>query len=384
MANVFDYLSWRGDLSFRQSPFNPVDALIFCQLSYLPFDGIVPPPGRNTCISISTAAKNFAKKAEKNALERYIVFQNDPEFLKILGKSSRYKDCELHSYVNHIDEKQEKQFSAICINTGIETFAAYRGTDVSLVGWKEDLNMSFSDAVPSQLEAVSYLESAVKKISGPLLIGGHSKGGNLAVYAASSCSKKISKKIKNIYSFDAPGFHHRLIESEGFLRVQDRINLYIPQSSVVGMLFEHGKDFTVIKSSESGLYQHELYTWELTHNDMVRLSGLTQSSRFVDNTLREWIGGMDYEQRQQFIEALFTILNATQAKSVYELGSDWFKSAGKILQSLGNIDNSTRKIIRRTIAALFHAAKNNFDTLLVLKKPAKKIIERPIIAGQWE
>ena len=364
MAKIFDYLSWRGDLNFKQTPFNPVDALILCQLSYLPFDNIVPSPGRQAAISISQAALIFAEMEGKKALGGYIIFRDDPEFLKILGRSSRYKDCILHSYVNHIDEEQEKQFSAICIDIGRKTFISYRGTDVSIVGWKEDLNMSFSDAVPSQLEAASYLEAAAGNIKGPLLIGGHSKGGNLAVYAASSCSKKTCSRIKGIYSFDAPGFHHRLIKSEGFQRIQERINLFIPQSSVIGLLFEHGKDFTVIKSSQTGLLQHELYTWEVLHNDLVKLDELTQGSRFVDKTLKDWINGLDYGQRRVFIEALYDIFNATQAKSLIDLGTDWFKSAGKILHTLGNVDNSTKKVIRKTLAALFEAARNNFDTLL--------------------
>jgi hypothetical protein len=370
MAHIFDYLAWRGDLSFRQSPLNPVDALIFSQLSYLAFDNIVPAPGEDSEISISQAAQIFTKKHEKNALDGFIMFKDDPEFLKTLGKTNRFKDCILHSYVNHIDEKLEKQFSAVCVYMEPETFVVFRGTDVSLVGWKEDLNMSFTDAVPAQLEAVSYLETAAENTTGPLLVGGHSKGGNLAVYAASSAAKKIHRRITAIYSFDAPGFHRHLIESDGFREIKEKITLYIPQSSVVGMLFEHGKDSVVIKSSEYGLLQHELYSWEITCNDMVRLDTLTQSSRFVDNTLKDWMNSMDYEHRRQFIEALYTILSATQAKSVFDFGTDWFKTAGKMIQTLGNIDNSTKKVIKRTITALFKAAKNNFEAML---EPAVKL-----------
>jgi len=353
-------------LSFKHAPFNPVDALIFCQLSYLPFENIVPAQGGE--ISISSAARAFAAKQKENVLGGYVIFKDDPEFLKTLGASKRYEDCKMLRFVNNIDAAQEKQFSAICIHTGDLTFIAYRGTDVTLVGWKEDLNMSFIDAVPSQLEAVSYLETAAHNITGPLLIGGHSKGGNLAVYAASMCARETREKINAVYSFDAPGFHQHLVESEGFAEIRERINLYIPQSSVVGLLFEHGKDSAVVQSSETGLLQHELYSWQLTHNDMVRLDTITLGSRYVDKTLREWIGGMDYERRKDFSEALFAILNATQAKSLFDLGTDWFKTAGRMIQSLGNVDNATKKVIRRTIAALFEAAKNNFSTLLQPKE----------------
>ncbi|MCL2880023.1 MAG: DUF2974 domain-containing protein [Treponema sp.] len=372
MANIFDYLAWRGDLSFGQAPFNPVDAMIFCQLSYLPFDAIVPSPADDSGITVTEAAKIFIRKQEKDELGGDIIFRDDPGFLQVLGSTIRFRDCLLYRYVNHIDEEQEKQFSAVCINTGEFTFLAYRGTDVSLVGWKEDMNMSFIDGVPSQLEAVSYLENTAKQIKGNLILGGHSKGGNLAVYAASSAPEKIRKKIRHIYSFDAPGFHHRIIQSGGFREIKEKISLYIPQSSVVGLLFEHGKDFIVIKSSQSGILQHEMYTWELTYDDMVRLDTITRSSRFVDKTLREWIGGMDHEHREIFIDAMYTILNATQAKSVLDLGSDWFKASRKMIQTLGNIDDDTKKVIRRTIAALFEAARNNFSALLPYRVPKNR------------
>ena len=364
MAHLFDYLAWRGDLSFAQDPFNPVDALIFCQLSYLPFDNIIPPPGGNAGISIAAAAEIFSQKHKKKALDGYIQFKDDPELLQTLGGSNRFKDCMLHSFVNNIDEAQEKQFCALCINNGEATGIAYRGTDVSLVGWKEDLNMSFIDVIPSQREAVSYLETIAHNTTGPLLVGGHSKGGNLAVYAASSAAHSIQKRIKRIYTLDAPGFDRRMIASEGYQKIKELIISYIPQSSVIGLLFEHGEDSTVIQSSQTGLLQHDLYSWELRYNDMVKLETLDQGSRFADKTLKGWINSMDTEHRQQFVEALFAILSATQAKSLLDLGSDWFNAAVKMLQSLGNIDPSTRKVIRRAISALFKAAKDNFDTLI--------------------
>jgi hypothetical protein len=378
MANVFDYLFWRGDLSFAQSPFNPVDNIIFSQLSYFPLDGIVPGPDTDGGITIDLAAKIITERLRHDSfLTQAMMFKEDPAFISALGSSNRFRNCSLRGFINHIDISQEKQFSALSIITGDgSSFIAYRGTDATLVGWKEDFNMSFNASVPAQLEAVSYLERMAKNIRGPLQIGGHSKGGNLAVYAASFCDKKTSRRLTAIYSNDAPGFHQRVIESEGFRRIKDRIQSFVPQSSVIGMLLEHGDDYTVIESSQSGLMQHDLYSWEVTHNDMVRLDRVSTESRFVDKTLREWINGLDYEHREQFIEALYRILSAAQAKSIPELTADWFKSAGLIIQSLKNIDDSTRSLMGKTMAALFQAARNNIDTLLpstdkLPKKPGR-------------
>jgi hypothetical protein len=378
MPNLFDYLSWRGDLLFTQSPFNPVDNIIFCQLSYLPLDGIVPGPNEDGAISLGDAAKIIIEKLPFDPdLRHAIMFKEDPALLSALGSSNRFKDCELRRFSNHIDISQEKQFAALTVIPGDGfAFVTYRGTDATLVGWKEDLNMSFSDTVPAQIEAVSYLEDTARHIPGPLCLGGHSKGGNLAVYAAAFCGEQTRARITGIYSNDAPGFHRGIIESGGFQKIQDRIYSFVPESSVVGMLLEHGEDYTVIKSSQTGLMQHELYSWQVTHNDMIRLDKVSQGSRFVDKTLREWINGLDHEHRRQFFDALYSILSASQAKSFPDLTADWFKSAGLMIGTLKDIDDSTKTLIGKTLSALFRAARNNIDTLLPavnkLSGPARK------------
>jgi hypothetical protein len=363
MANIFDYLAWRGDLDFKRVPFNPVDNIIFSQLSYLPLDGIVPGLKEKASISIARTSEIFSERLKENAFHDRFLLKDDPAFVEALGRASRFRDCELHSFVNLLDIAQEKQFAAVSINTGIMNFIAYRGTDVSLVGWKEDFNMSFSETVPAQQEAVSYLEGIAAKKRGPLWIGGHSKGGNLAIYAAASCRKAIRHRIARVYSNDAPGFHGSLIASEGFRKIRNRIFSFVPQFSIVGMLFKHGSEYTVIKSSSTGLMQHDLYTWEVTHKDLVRMDSISRHSHFVNDTLKEWGAGLDYERRQQLIEALYTILNGARIESIAEIEKDWFKTTGRMIQSLGSIDESTRDLMFKTIRALFDAMRNNLDTL---------------------
>jgi len=376
MAHMFDYIAWRGDLSFAQSPFNPVDNIIFSQLAYLPLDGIVPGPSpydgvESGSISVRRAAELFNEKLQNDPdIEQAVIFKEDPELLRAMGSSQRFGDCRLYGYVNLIDVEREVQFAAVCADTGDNSsFIVYRGTDLTLIGWKEDFNMSFSEVVPAQIEAARYLEKMAHRTRGPLRIGGHSKGGNLAIYAASQCGAKIQRRITDIYSNDSPGFHEKVIESDGFAQIRGRIHSFIPQESVVGLLLEHGNDHHVIKSSQIGLRQHELHSWEVTHNDMVHLDSVTQGSLFVNKTLREWISELDNEHREQFFEALYTILSASQAKSIPELGSSWFRNAGLILKTLGNIDDSTRVLIRKTLAALISTARRNIETLL---KPAEE------------
>ncbi|MDR0720070.1 MAG: DUF2974 domain-containing protein [Treponema sp.] len=374
MANIFDYLLWRGDLSLNASPFNAVDNLIVTHLSYLPFEGIVPgigAGGRET-VTVADAAKAFGKKYKNNP-SRYNGILNskeDPAFLEACGASARYKDMRLTAYINSIDPDKEKQFAALTVLTGDKSaFAAFRGTDNSIVGWKEDFNMSFSPEVPSQAEAVRYLEKIARRYGKPLRVGGHSKGGNLAIYAAAFCSPKIRKRITAIYANDAPGLSRKMIASEGYQAIREKIFSFVPETSIIGLLFEHEKNYTVVKSVQTGLLQHDVYSWQVTREDVERLEKINKESRFIEKTLKEWLSGIDNKQRQDFTEALFKILGSLQVSLVPELGDDWLKTGISLIQSLGSIDDKSRTMLFKTLGALLHAAKNNINFLL---KPAPK------------
>jgi hypothetical protein len=372
MANVFDYLAWRGDLTFSDVPFNPVDNIILTHLSYLPLDGIVPEPGEDKSVTAGAAAWAFAQAYKKNPrrFDPLFTSRDDPEFLKVLGSQPRYRDLGLTAYINQIDPDEEKQFAAVTILLGGKgAFVAFRGTDNTLVGWKEDFNMSFNEEVPAQGEAVCYLEKIAPMVRGPLMIGGHSKGGNLAVYAASFCPKKIRKRITAVYCNDAPGFNSRVLNSEGYRAVRDRINSFVPEASIVGMLFENDAHYTVVKSVKSGFLQHDVYTWEVVRDDVVRLGELSKESRFFKRTINEWLDGLDNKQREAFIEAFYAILGSTKVSSIPELSADWLKNALRIIQSFTSIDDRSRDMILVTLGGLLKAARNNIYTLL---PPAKK------------
>jgi hypothetical protein len=370
MASIFDYLAWRGDLDFNVSPFNPVDNIIFTQLSYLTLDGIVPGPQEETSISIALAVRVFNEKLKSpEGIKLTSIFKDDPKLISALGASRRFGNCQLFGYINHIDTNREIQFAALGIYTSDDLcFIAFRGTDSSIVGWKENLNMCFKEVIPSQLEAVKYLEKMAARIKGPLRIGGHSKGGNLAIYAAANCSKKVQKRITDIYSNDAPGFHEKVISSEGFLAIKNRIRSYVPQSSIIGMFLGQGHKNIVIKSSQTGLLQHDLYSWEVTHNDLVHAEKTTVGSQFVNKTLREWMDNFDNVPREQFIEALYQILSVSDVKSTLDFEVAWFATACRMINSLKHIDVPTKKLLRKVIAELLRSAGRNIDTLMKNEK----------------
>ncbi|MDR0300726.1 MAG: DUF2974 domain-containing protein [Treponema sp.] len=366
MADLFDYLTWRGDLSFSQSPLNPVDSLIFSQLSYLPFDGIVSAPGEKGSVSIRYAVNVLKEKLKKIASKKEspFMFKKDPELLDALASSNRFGDCQISGFVNLVDTVREIQFSALCVKTGDGfNFIVFRGTDTNLISWKEDFNMSFVDVIPAQLESVNYLEKMASGIKGHFRVGGHSKGGNLAVYAAAFCRKKIQKRIIDIYSLDAPGFHKKVLSSEGFALIKSKIHSFIPPSSVVGMFFESGCEQRIVKSVNSGIMQHDLYSWEVTHNDLAYADDITSGSRFVDKTVKDWIAGQDKEQREQFLNALYSILVASEVNSSKDIETSWFQAVGRMLKSFGSIDENTKQLINKTLRELFNAARRNITLL---------------------
>jgi hypothetical protein len=363
---MFDYILWRGDLEFDKLPFNPVDNIIFSQLSYLPMDEIVPGPNERGWITVEELAAKYAVMQQDNpeGLSRDITVNDAISVINAIGSAPRYKDCRLFGFTNNIDLDQEKQFAAYCVIIGRKRLSrkmlvVYRGTDMTLIGWKESFNMSFITSVPSQKEAVSYLEKISRRFLYPLIIAGHSKGGNLAIYASAFCGKLIRRRITVIYSNDAPGFHKEVIQSNGYQAICPRIRAFIPQSSLVGMLFEHGETPMVIKSDASGPMQHDLCSWEVTYNNMVDAGELTPQSRFIDKIICEWLNQIDEGQRQQFIQAIYKILVSCDAESVTDLTDDWKSTASGIINALFNMDKPTKKLMGKIIGELFKTAREN-------------------------
>ena len=363
MANLFDYILWRGDLGFDQFPFNPVDNLVFSQLSYLPMDGMVPEPGKGRRVSFEAVAARTAERNAGRPASKDVTIAIATSVINAIRGSSRFGNCELISYVNRTDPGDEIQFSAFCALIGKKRssrklLVVYRGTDTSIVGWKEDLNMSFVNSIPAQKEAVSYLEEMAGRFPYPLLVAGHSKGGNLAIYAPAFCDESIQRRVTAIYSNDAPGFRREVIQSDGYKAIRGRIQAFVPQSSFVGMLFEHGVSPRVVKSSKTGIFQHDLCSWEVTRDNIAGGVELTSQGRFVNNIVHEWMEKIDDEQRREAIDALYKVLASTQARSLVELGSDW-RNAVSIISGIKNINGTTKKMLGKLVGEFLKTTGKN-------------------------
>lgn len=352
MPNIMDYLKWRGDLDFKQDGINEIDIIILSRFSYLPF--------KNINLNKSETIENISNRM-KDLNEEAFIWKEDKYFIHILGNSSRYKDLIVSDYQEILDIQAEKQFAAVTISLpGRYKYISFRGTDMSLVGWKEDFNMSFMKDIPSQKEAVKYLNEIGKKFRrDKLIVGGHSKGGNLAVYSATFCEDTIKKRIVKVINADGPGFDKSIILSNNYKKILDKIDTYIPQSSIVGRLLEHEDEYQVVYSIQKGIMQHDIYSWQVNPTSLVRIPSLTNNSQMLNRVLRNWLEDTTAEQRKNFINIIYEVITATEAETLNDFGIDTLKKITKILKSYKSIDKEDKKEIEEMIKLFFESTINS-------------------------
>ena len=316
MANILDYIQWRGDLTFTQDPPNAVDALIFSALSYIHY-GCRAEAQPQTPVTLREAAEDFFSL--EDADDRIRV-KNDLVILRMAAASLRFGQTKLCMYRDLLIPEQETQFAAMTflLDDG-SMFLAFRGTDSTLVGWKEDFNMTFQQSVPAQRLAQEYVRQVALEYGAPMRLGGHSKGGNMAVFAAARSSPMLQQRILEVYNNDGPGFTKYLMGDPGYLAMVPRIKTFLPQSSVIGMLLDHEEPYTVIRSKNVGLMQHDLYSWELMGREFITMDGLTESSHFLDATIKNWFAEMTNQERNQLVDAMFTLLGSSGADHAADL-----------------------------------------------------------------
>ena len=351
MGNIMDYISWRGDLSFAQSPFNEVDNLILACFSYVNLDGISAVSGQKG-IELKKLVKEFKKLHTIKELEADKSFIRLAPFMMFeMAKSVRFGNCVIRNYVNEIVTEAEQQFSAVEIVLDDGTsYISFRGTDDTIIGWKEDFNLS-TGVVPAQERAVEYMERISDKASGMLRVGGHSKGGNLAIYGSVMC-KSAHDKILEIYSNDGPGFSKEFQESPETAEMMPKIIRIIPEYSIIGTLLEHEKQPIIVASTSRGLLQHDGFSWEVQGPGLVRRDSLNKTAlRFIE-ILHKWIDGMDTEQKRLLIEDLFATLQASGCENLSEVQSGGIKSLAAMVKRLDKFAPESRGMMQELLTAI--------------------------------
>ena len=354
MANLIDYLKWRGDLSFHQDEFNEVDNLILSVLCYNDFEGIVASPGSDGMVLLKDAARKFKESKDISHIKDLQFLGEIPGFLEKAAGTTRFGSLRLSGYVDQVDLNRVKQFSAMVFTIFDDLhFIAFRGTDNSMAGWKEDLQMSFMEEVHSQKESVKYTKWAMEHYSGEFYLGGHSKGGNLAVYASSKMDGAYRESIVEIFNNDGPGFQPAVVASEGYQAIREKVVTFLPESSIIGMLLEHTSDYFVVKSSGLAMYQHNPFLWEILGNQFIYKEGLSKESLYVNSAVRAWITQLSMEEREQFVNSFFHVLQETGVKTLGELNKEKLTVADSMIKAFKNMDKETQKQLRSTIDLLF-------------------------------
>ena len=391
MADLIEYIRWRGDLTFSERPFNDVDNLVLSQIAYHAFDGIIPSPGQGQ-ISLQEAADLFLEHPERGAIPGQDQSQNN-RFLKEAAACPRFGQVLVSDFVNDISDycNNRMQFSALCYHLPDDShYCAFRGTDDTVVGWREDFMFSY-EITNAQKEAAFYLASRVTENPDALWrVGGHSKGGTLAVYAATNLVADLQDRIDSVYSNDGPGIPEEFSNREGQARIQKRIHKFTPTYGMIGMLLEDPDtirypakaqeegSLTIVKSSARDIVQHWALSWQVEGDHFQTALDQQPRVKHLNRVFDRWIRSASFEERQAFIRTLFDSMNEV-GSNVSDLLKSPIQVGNIVLGHMRDADSLTQSAIRKFFDSLGH--ENQRQLLEGLQQTQKNLLKRLGITG---
>lgn len=345
MANILDYLDWRGDLSFEESAFNEVDSLVLSELSFLDFN-YSSDFSDYKCHTLA-AVVPFAVSTKSSQDLGVLVPDQIPFLAEKASQTRRFSRVIVADQLSRIDETKYEQFSAVTFLLSDDLlYVAFRGTDDTLAGWREDFNLGIMQEIPSHSSSLNYLESiAFKYPSFKIIVGGHSKGGNLAVYSSVFSSHETQHRILSVYNHDGPGFLFDIQSLEAHKRIEDRIITILPEASVVGMLLEHESKYTIVHSTNAGLFQHDGFSWQVIGTHFVVLPELSETGKIQQKAIRDFISSLSIERRIEFINTFFEVLECSNAHTLTDLKNGGTYTAGKMLHKLRCLNKDSRNFM---------------------------------------
>ena len=351
MSDLFDYLIWRGDLSFENAPLCPVDTLLLSMLPYIRLEGLVPTAAEEPAHLRDVLGRYAAR--EENAASKHLPL------IRALRDSTRFGTLQAVEAVQELDREKGIQFAAITLLLPADTlFVAFEGTDDTLIGWEEDLRMSYECPIPAQMRALAYLRRiATLYPLRRILVGGHSKGGNLAMYAAVHCGSEIRQRIQDVYNHDGPGFCEGTLTTPAYLELRERIHTYLPASSIVAVLLEHDNNYKIVKSTQAGLLQHDPYSWQIEGPDFAYTDRRTAFGLEIEAIIDRFTSELSPARKKQFVEALFTVLEATGQETFSGIMGKKVQSLRGAIRSFAELDPASRALLQDTVTALGRSAK---------------------------
>ncbi|MBR0417422.1 MAG: DUF2974 domain-containing protein [Firmicutes bacterium] len=319
MGTIVNYIRWRGDIGFSYRPLTPIDAVVLGQISYFDLRNVYVPGKRQTLGEL------FDRQLADGSFESTSLDPKDDaeEFLRAAAASRRFRNIRVLDYADVYRSEDDVQFAAETLRLDDGSIVvAFRGTDDTLAGWREDFMISFTKP-ESQIMALEYLKK-VLKWHRRVYVCGHSKGGNLALYATCGLDDRQLGKVKAVFLNDSPGLCYDVVSKKQIDRIDPIATMIMPSDSVVGRIFEPElSNKIIVKSQNSAIMAHSGYSWLVEDNDFVRAESFSTGSGVVKSSLYKWLENEGLEQREKLVNNIFDILK----EGGYERLSD-FKEMG--------------------------------------------------------
>ncbi|MBF1725074.1 MAG: DUF2974 domain-containing protein [Streptococcus sp.] len=350
MKNMLDYIKEFGHVSFEERAFSEIDALVLTELEYLPLEKVVPSDenGENF-----VTVKEIAEYMQEHKQELFdenpmMITEERHEVSQVIAEAPRFQSLKFFGVVSVWDKDTTKQFAAVTVEVEPSVrLVVFRGTDETLIGWKEDFLMTYSPLVAAQTDAKEYLAKQASLWDGDLMISGHSKGGNLAIYAAATQVEDVQLRIVDIFCFDSPGLYRSVLETKGYQNIVPLAMRYIPQDSLVGLMLESEVPYVIVKSNATGAMQHSAMTWEIEDGQFIKMEKLTKNSQLNDQTFKKWTESVSDEELELFWNVFFELLFSVGIDTVNDLYGEFMHYVQEFLKAAGNMDEEKRELLTR-------------------------------------
>lgn len=352
MSNSFDYLLWRGDLTFSADGFNEVDGAILSAISYVDLGAL-----SNVKNRLYNMMREYLpdRKYDSQRMGLMISSKNINKLFCLAASTKRFSGVRLTDYEAYTSVDDMCQFAAMVYHlTNGEAVITFRGTDDTLVGWRENCAMSYLDQIPAQKRALDYLLSIAEKYPDKkLYLVGHSKGGNLAAYSFAMAPDEVRERVIRIYCYDSPGLHSDLANKMRESEYRDRFVLIVPQSSFIGTMFDKCNDYTVVKSTSRGTAQHDTFNWEVKGHSYVRMTSLSSVGKRNEEQFNESLRDMTDEERKEIVDTLFSVIDSTGASNLSELADGKLKAVSTLMKNYTNLEKGKRDLVLGFVMRLF-------------------------------
>ena len=368
MKNMLDYIKEFGHVSFEERAFSEIDALVLTELEYLPLEKVVPSDenGENF-----VTVKEIAEYMQEHKQELFdenpmMITEERHEVSQVIADAPRFQSLKFFGVVSEWDKDTTKQFAAVTVEVEPSVrLVVFRGTDETLIGWKEDFLMTYSPLVAAQTDAKEYLAKQASLWGGDLMISGHSKGGNLAIYAAATQEEDVQLRIVDIFCFDSPGLYRSVLETKGYQNIVPLAMRYIPQDSLVGLMLESEVPYVIVKSNATGAMQHSAMTWEIEDGQFIKMEKLTKNSQLNDQTFKKWTESVSDEELELFWNVFFELLFSVGIDTVNDLYGQFMHYVQEFLKAAGNMDEEKRELLTRIalllVSTRFEVWKDSLD-----------------------